>query len=142
MDSLMEQFLGRKAYLKLTWQNLADRVHKDLSTVQKQLSANANPSLSVLQEYAAALDAEIVLMSDDARYDYHNSGVPRAQKNLADMDGELEKLKTKLDEKDALIERMNSTNTALRTNIDLLIQSNRNLSETNAQLVTMLKTKG
>lgn len=101
--SLIEQFHARKGYMKLRWDDLARRVHKETTTVRKQLAYAANPSLNILEEYAAAMDARLVLLSDDALSDYEKSGVPRAQKNLADMDKELEHLKEKLDEKDAII---------------------------------------
>lgn len=122
MGSLIDQMIGRKGYLKLTWDDLAQRVHKDASTVKKQLSARGNPSLSVLEEYASAMDAEIVLLSDDARYDYKTSGVPRAQKSLADQDREIEHLKEKLDQKDDELEQARATVKRLRDQNDLLIK--------------------
>ena len=122
--SLIEQFHARKGYMKLRWEDLAQRVHKETTTVRKQLAYAANPSLNILEEYAAAMDARLVLLSDDALYDYENSGVPRAQKNLAEMDSELERLKEKLDEKDAIIAdyraRLSSTEKMLSESIEAI----------------------
>lgn len=120
MDSLIMQLQGRKGFLKLTWEDLAERVHKDVSTVKKQLSSRGNPSLSTLNEYAAALDAEIVLLSGDALYDYRQSGVPRAQKSLAEQDREIEHLKEKLDVKDEDIKEYKETIRSLRAQNDRL----------------------
>ena len=103
MGTLVEQLQARKGYLKLTWEDLADRVHKDVSTVKKQLSLTSSPSIATLEEYALAMDSEIVLLSDDALADYKSSGVPRAQKSMAALDREREDLTEKVKEKDEQI---------------------------------------
>lgn len=142
MGALLEQLQGRRGYMKLTWDDLADRVHKDVSTVKKQISLSANPSLATLEEYAAAMDAEIVLLSGDALADYHNSGIARAQKNMADMDREIEALKEKVKEREETIAILRDKNGALQADVDMLIKSNNSLTSTNNQLVFMLKEKG
>ena len=100
---LMESLHGRKGYMKLTYEDLAERLHKDISTIKRQMALDGNSSIATLDEIAAAMDSVIVLISSDSLADYQDSGVPRAAKNLADLDREIERLTAKLNEKDELI---------------------------------------
>ncbi len=128
---LMEGFHGRKGYMKLSWEDLAERVHKDSSTLKKQMSLDSNSSMKTLDEIAAAMDSEIVLLSGDALADFKSSGVPRAQKNLADMDREIEKLKLRLDEKDAEIDRLRKMLDEMIANQNRLVKELLNLKAVN-----------
>lgn len=104
-----------KAYMFLTKvsnQKLADMVHKDAKTVQRQLNCRANPTLATVIEITDALGAKVVLETPESIKALKNADVSAYRDRIRELGSEVERLTAEMSrlreqiaDKDARIER-------------------------------------
>ena len=93
MSNIIRDFNSRLAFLGLSKQALADKVHKEISTVSKQLDPNnSNLQLSTLEMYAEALGGSIAFLTPESIKAMQDSDVSDYRDRLIKMDTELEYL--------------------------------------------------
>lgn len=132
MNTVLKDLCAEKAKLKLSWQDIAGGVHKDASTVQKQLSSNgSNLTLALLDEYAVYFNGEIVFLPNDVLNNIKNSENISLRFRLAEAGTEIEKLKNKLEIKDELIQDMRARLAKLE---EQLTKNNELLSHKDARI--------
>lgn len=85
--SIVQALEARRITLKMSRQELADKVHKDASTVAKQFSGGgSNMQLATLIEYANALDGAIVFQTAAEMADYNESAVAEMRQRILEME--------------------------------------------------------
>lgn len=112
--SVVKELEARRILLKLSRQDIADRVHKDVSTVTKQLSpSNPNLQLSTLCEYAEALDGAIVFRATEDLAKNNENAAEELRNRLLELEqqrsaltAQLNALKEEIAAKDQRIEKL------------------------------------
>ena len=101
---IVRDLLARKAYLNVSFTELAERVHKDKSTVQKQLSEKSGHgmNLATAAEYARALGGEISLITEETEKALENSELPIMRARIAELGQHNEYLRERLESKDEM----------------------------------------
>ena len=108
MSNVLADIESRRAKLGLSRQELADRIHKDISTVNKQLSdaRGASMTLRTAEDYAAALGGEIIMITDDAKKELYDKELTPLRDTITEQARELDRLKAELAHRDKLIKTL------------------------------------
>lgn len=114
-STVIRDLNARRIFLNISRQQLADKVHKDISTVNKQLDPNnGNMQLATLCEYAEALGGKIVFMSDDALLEMSSSDVSTMRMRMAELGQQNETLIKQVQHQERIIEEKDKRIAALR----------------------------
>lgn len=117
MNQIIRDFNSRIAFLGLTRQKLADMLHKDLSTINKQLDPNtSNPQLFTLVQIAEALGGALHFVTPDSIKAIEDTNLSAYRDRLQELGNEVASLKdqinaleTLLTEKDSKLQRREET---------------------------------
>lgn len=112
MMRLLQDIKSYMIFLKVSNQKLADKLHKDVKTLQKQLSSGANPTLATIIEITDALGAKVVLETPESIKAVEDADVFAFRERIRELGAEVEKLSVEVSrlreqiaDKDARIER-------------------------------------
>lgn len=109
MNQIIRDFNSRIAMLGLTKQEIADKIHKDLSTVNKQLDPKtSNPQLSTLIQYAELLGGAIHFATPESIQAMEDVNLSAYRDRLQDMGNEVEALREKINALETLITEKNA----------------------------------
>ena len=101
-------------------------LHRDVSTVKTTINPlKGNPTLKILYEYASALGGEIVFMTPEARQAMEdsnlsilNASVTQQAEQIERLQGELENMAQRAEDKDKMIETLTTQVARLAKQID------------------------
>jgi len=117
LNQIIRDFNSRIAFLGLTKQEIADRIHKDLSTVNQQLNPKvSNPQLSTLIQYAELLGGALHFVTpesakaiEDANISAYRDRLQELGHEVASLKDQINAQKTLLTEKDSKLQRREET---------------------------------
>ena len=108
MNQIIKDFNARLAYLGWTKQELAERVHKEASTVSKQLDPKtSNPQLSTLVLFAEALGGELQFVTKESARAAEEADVSSYRNRLSEMGTEISYLRQRVSYLEKLVEEKN-----------------------------------
>ena len=82
---------------KMSMQKLADKIHKDVTTVAKQLDPNkGNPTLASIIQIADALDARLVVETEESMRAVEESDVSAYRDKIVEQGAEIARLHEEL----------------------------------------------
>jgi len=94
LNNIIRDFNSRLAFLGWTKQELADKVHKELSTVSKQLDPKtSNLQLSTLELYAEILGGTLAFLTPESIKAMQDADVSSYRDRLVKLDTEIEYLR-------------------------------------------------
>ena len=128
---------ARRLALNLTVADLADRVHKDESTVRKQLSEKTvtGLQLSTVMEYAAALEGTLQFVSFEEQAAKPSIEIDILNHRLAEQAKHIDYLNEKLDSKDDSIRALREMNSNLQNQ---LIRSANDIARKDRKLAELI----
>ena len=137
MQNVIAGLNARRVYKGWSWQFLADMVHKDVTTVKRQLSEKAAPNLTLatIDEYLRVLGGWISYETDESVYAVDNADVNALRLRLTELGMQNDSLRDRLAEKDALIAEMRSRIERLEAS---LIESNRAIARKDSKLSSLI----
>ena len=117
MHQIIDDFNARIAFLGISRQELAEKIHKELTTVNAQLNVKiSNPKLSTLLQYCEALGGELQFVTPESEKAMNDASVIAYRKRLQEMGSELNTLRDRIaalealvEEKDAKLQRRDAT---------------------------------
>jgi len=105
LSNIIRDLNSRLAFLGWTKQELADKVHKEVSTVSKQMDPkNSNLQLSTLEMYAEILGGELAFLTPESIKAMQDADVTNYRDRLIKMDTELEYLQGRVRFLEKLVE--------------------------------------
>lgn len=136
--NIVQALEARRITLKMSRQDLADKVHKDASTVAKQFSGGgSNMQLATLIEYANALDGAIVFLTSAEMDDYNVSAVTEMRQRILEMEQQRNALTAQLN---ALQEELASKTKRIET-LKERIKNGREVIARKDELIDRLVTR-
>ena len=136
--NIVQALEARRITLKMSRQDLADKVHKDASTVAKQFSGSgSNMQLATLIEYANALDGAIVFLASAEMDDYNVSAVTELRQRILEMEQQRNALTAQLN---ALQEELASKTKRIET-LKERIKDGREVIARKDELIDRLVTR-
>lgn len=128
---------ARRLALNLSVADLADRVHKDESTVRKQLSEKTvtGLQLSTVMEYAAALEGSLQFVSFEEQAAKPSIEIDILNHRLAEQAKHIEYLQEKLEGKDEAIQSLREMNSNLQ---DQLIRCTNDIARKDRKLAELI----
>lgn len=97
MSQIINDFKARMAVLGWKQQDLADRLHKDISTIAKQLDPKtSNPQLSTLEMMAEALGGSIAFITSETEKAMMDADVTAWRNQVAALSSEVEYLRERV----------------------------------------------
>lgn len=136
MDSkVISELRARRVALGLSIADLAERVHKDESTVKKQLSEKAGLQLSTALEYANALEGTLQFVSFEEQVAQPSVAIELLNHRLAEQAKHIEYLEDKLDGKDETISALRELNVALQ---EQMLRSTADIARKDKKLAEMV----
>lgn len=144
IDNIRNGILSRMRFKGWTMQNLADLLHKDTTTISRQLSKSGFSHINIstlIDDYVTLLGGEIYYETDASAKAVDESDLTELRATIATLGQQNDELQEKLKEAGDTIGRVRARNVTLQADIDVLIQSNKGLVENNARLIELLKAK-
>ena len=126
---------ARRTALGLSMNDLAERVHKDVSTVKKQLSEKSATGLqfATLMEYANAVEGDIKFITFEELSATPSVEIDILNSRLAEQANHIKYLEEKLDGKDDTISLLREMNANLQSQLirstDDIARKDRKLAE-------------
>lgn len=134
---IISDFKARRLALGLSVQDLAARVHKDESTVKKQLSdkSSTGMQLSTALEYANALEGTLQFVTFEEQATKSSVEIDLLNHRLAEQAKHIEYLTDKLDGKDDTIRSLRDQNAELQNQ---LIRSTNDIARKDKKLAELI----
>lgn len=128
---------ARRLSLGLSISDLAERVHKDESTVKKQLSEKTvtGLQLSTVLEYANALEGTLQFITYEEQVQKPTMEIDLLNHRLAEQAKHIEYLQDKLDGKDETIHELRYMNNSLQ---EQLIRSANDIARKDKKLAELI----
>ena len=92
MMRLLQDIKSYMIFSKISNQKLADKLHKDVKTIQRQLGSCANPTLATIIEITDALGAKVVLETPESIKAVEEADVFAFRERIRELGGEVERL--------------------------------------------------
>lgn len=137
MQNIIAGLNARRIYKGWSWQFLADMMHKDVTTVKRQLSEKtaANLTLATIDDYLKVLGGWISYETEESMAVIENSDVNALRLRLTELDAQNENLRARLNDKDELIAEMHGRIERLES---ALIESTQTIARKDSKLSTLV----
>lgn len=137
MQNIIAGLNARRIYKGWSWQFLADMLHKDVTTVKRQLSEKtaANLTLATIDDYLKVLGGWISYETEESMAVIENSDVNALRLRLTELDAQNENLRARLHDKDELIAEMHGRIERLES---ALIESTQTIARKDSKLATLV----
>ena len=128
---ILNGILSRMRFKGWTFQDLADAMHKDVSTVKKQLSEQyfSHLNISTLMEYLEVLGGRLVYETEEALATIENSDINELRSTINVLGARNDELHDRIKDKDESIKNLQERNDKLQIKLDTVIDTNARLSD-------------
>ena len=139
MNTIINDLKSRRTMVGMSWGELAAACHKDISTVQKQLAEDANPTLATLVQIAEVLGADVRVVTPESIAASVNNDVEVYRARLLELQEQLDQERARVERRNATIAEMTESAKRKERMVETMYES---IEEKDKMIAKLLKDTG